>query len=74
MEELEWRRSSLCAADRPQCVEVAVWKSHPVNHHPTGERTKVHVRSSHRPAAVVEFTRPEWEAFVEGVKAGEFDV
>ena len=54
-----WRRSSRCASTT--CVEVA----------------KVDdlylVRDSKNPdATALEFTEAEWEAFVEGVAAGEF--
>lgn len=35
---------------------------------------RVAVRHSRRPdAEVIVYTRPEWEAFIAGVKNGEFD-
>ena len=59
--ELVWRRSSFCA--ETSCVEVA--------HLPDGSvmlrRTPV---GSHNP---IPLTRAEWDAFIAGVKAGEFD-
>lgn len=57
----KWIKSSYCAADKPQCVEVQqlggdYW-----------------VRDSKNPVSVLKFTAGEWAAFVAGVKAGEFD-
>lgn len=55
-----WRRSSACAA--ADCVEVA-WAS-----------GTVMVRNSSAPAgSMVSYSREEWQAFVAGVKQGEFD-
>ena len=57
-----YRRSSYCGSGA--CVEVAAL--------PDGG---VAVRDSKEPdQAAHTFTREEWEAFVLGVKAGEFDV
>lgn len=57
-------RSSFCGTDHvtEQCAEVE--RCH------AGE---IHLRSSRDPGAWVHFTNAEWDAFVEGVKAGEFD-
>ena len=55
----EWVRSSYC--DTASCVEVM------------DLGTTVIVRDSGS-GRQVEFTRREWRAFVEGVKAGEFDM
>lgn len=58
-----FRRSTLCKADSPQCVEVA------------GLNTEeVVVRSSTEPRLRIGFTRGEWLAFIEGVRQGEFDL
>jgi Domain of unknown function (DUF397) len=46
----------------PACVEVAR----------TGE--DILVRDSKDPSAVLRFSSAEWQAFIEGVKAQEFDV
>jgi Domain of unknown function (DUF397). len=54
-------RSSQC--DTGACVEVAI---------PAGQDLVV-VRSSQSGDSVV-FTKFEWEAFIKGAKAGEFDV
>lgn len=58
---LEWRRSSYC--DTSACVDVAFVD---------GEHSGVLIRNS-RIAPAISATREEWEAFVAGVKAGEFD-
>jgi hypothetical protein len=56
-----WRKSSRSGANA--CVEVAFIDG------------KVAVRDSkHRHGAVLEFTPLEWEAFVGGVRDGEFDL
>ncbi len=60
--QLDWRRSSLCST-HGSCVEVAQT--------PDGG---VAIRNGETPdtAPVLFFTRDEWEAFVAGVRAGEF--
>jgi hypothetical protein len=59
---LVWRKSSRCSAS--SCVEVADL--------PGGRG--VAVRDGKQPisAPVLVFTDQEWEAFISGVKAGEF--
>lgn len=60
---MDWIKSTSCEASG--CVEVA----------PVGTiNPTVGVRNSHVPGEVVWFTIPEWAAFLEGVKAGEFDL
>ena len=55
----EWQKSSYCGSNA--CVEVAM----------TSE--SVLVRDSKTPQdAPLSFTRDEWSAFVQGVRAGEF--
>lgn len=55
-----WRRST--RSDHGQCVEVAF------------TRSLVHVRNSRDPrGAALAFTTPEWEAFLAGAVAHEFD-
>jgi hypothetical protein len=57
----EWRTSTLC--DMNACVEVAL----------LGDR--IAVRSSRDTAGpVLLFTPREWEAFIGGVRGGEFDL
>jgi hypothetical protein len=54
----EWRRSSYCAAG--DCIEVTIM---------AGMVVMRCTQFSHPRA----FGRAEWDAFVKGVKAGEFD-
>ena len=57
-----WRKSSTSQAT--DCVEVAL-----------GSGERVLVRDSKDPTrAVLNFTRAEWEAFLTGVRRGEFDL
>ena len=56
-----WRKSSLSGTNA--CVEIAIVDG------------KVAVRDSKDPTGpVLEFTPREWEAFVGGVRKGEFDL
>jgi hypothetical protein len=57
--ETMWRKSSFC--QQGECAEVAL-----VN----GE---VIIRSTRLPAETVSFTVAEWQAFLVGVRAREFD-
>ncbi|MFE4420479.1 DUF397 domain-containing protein [Streptomyces sp. NPDC056817] len=59
----EFRTSSACTYNNndPRCVEVA-----------TNIPGQVAVRSSVT-GKTVEFTTPEWDAFLRGAKLGEFD-
>ena len=58
-----WRRPSKCA--NTECVEVF--------RDPTETSGQVFVRDSKHPAIILEFTREEWAAFRDAVKAGEYD-
>ena len=58
----DWRKSSFCSAN--SCVEVKV-----VNH---GAADEVLLRHSFG-LTTFRFTTREWDAFLAGVKAGEFD-
>jgi hypothetical protein len=56
-----FRRSSFCT-DAHGCVEVAV------------DSVEVRLRDAKHPdGPALVFDRPEWQAFLAGVKAGEFD-
>jgi len=55
-------RSSYCEASG--CVEVSI----------TEEEREVVVRNSQNTPVEVHFSYVEWQAFVNGVRAGEFDV
>jgi hypothetical protein len=57
----EWRKSS--RSNTASCVEVAVIDA------------QVAVRDSkHKDGAILLFTPVEWEAFIGGVRQGEFDL
>ena len=56
---LEWRKAD---CDGGHCVEVAT------------EHGFVLARNSQLPLEVLRFTPTEWNAFVAGVKLGEFDL
>jgi hypothetical protein len=57
---LPWRRSGACADS--SCVEAA------------GNEEHVYLRDGKKPDdAVLRFTRAEWNAFLTGAKAGDFD-
>jgi hypothetical protein len=58
----EFRKASACAGTA-NCVEVA---PHPIFDY-------VLLRDSKDPNNVLKFTGDAWRAFVEGVRAGEFD-
>jgi hypothetical protein len=59
-----WQKSSRCKADSPMCVEVADL-----------DQALIVVRDSEDPnGPSLLFTRDEWQAFIEGVKRGEFDL
>ncbi|MPZ64932.1 MAG: DUF397 domain-containing protein [Pseudonocardiaceae bacterium] len=60
---LAWRKSSFSGGNGGQCVEAALL--------PDGQ---IAVRNSNHPdAGTVYFTRAEMDAYIKGVKAGEFD-
>lgn len=58
-----WTKSSFCRADSPLCVEVKGLDS-----------DGVIVRNSNFTPQMVFFDREEWSAFIDGVKAGDFDL
>jgi hypothetical protein len=60
--EERFRRSSFCS--RNCCVEVANDE----------QERQIRLRNSANAAAIVVFSHQEWRAFLEGVKAGEFEV
>lgn len=58
-----WQRATRCSGVNTTCVEVAT------------ATDGVAVRDSKDPAGpVLRFTVEEWRVFVDGVRAGEFDV
>ncbi|SEG47335.1 protein of unknown function [Thermomonospora echinospora] len=62
---VSWHISTYSGSGGPECVEAG-----PLN----DGSEQVAVRHSRRPdAETILYTRAEWEAFVKGVKDGEFD-
>lgn len=61
MNEHDFRKSSFCA-NCANCVGVSI------------EADAVYVTNTTTPGVVTTFTHAEWQAFVAGVKQGEFDV
>ena len=59
-----WVRSSLCAGNG-DCIEVKATEH--------GVGPTVWISRSRTRLGVLAFTRAEWDAFVAGVKAGDFD-
>jgi hypothetical protein len=57
--QLDWRKSSFCASN--ECVEIA------------RQNGLVFLRSSVQPRRTVRYTPQEWQAFVNGLRAGDFD-
>ena len=58
---IQWRKSTLSTTNG--CVEVAV----------VGDRIAVRDSKQQGLGPVLEFTAPEWAAFLGGVRGGEFD-
>ena len=61
--DAQWRKSSFSGGNGNSCVEVAFLSEGDVAVRDTKNRTL----PAHR------YTAAEWEAFVAGVRAGEFD-
>jgi hypothetical protein len=57
---LSWRRASFCASN--ECVEVAPHNGMIVMRDSTGHQGQM-----------LHYTAEEWQSFIRGVKAGEFD-
>lgn len=69
-----WRESSHCGS-RSECVEVTVTFDTSAAPHKAGSGKLYLMRNSKDPdGPVLAFTEAEWEAFVLGVKDGEFDL
>lgn len=60
-EQPTWHKSSFCASG--ECVEVA-----------QQQNGMIVLRDSRQPRGGVRYTAEEWQAFINGVKAGEFDL
>jgi hypothetical protein len=59
--ESDFAKSSYCTSPPGGCVEVAA------------KGGFVAIRDTKDPGQVLVFSKAEWEAFVKGVKTGEFD-
>jgi hypothetical protein len=77
--DYKWTRSEYCYDG--SCVEVAVWKKSSFSSdgpdcvEVAGTDSEILVRDSKNPTGpVLRFTPSEWDAFVKGAKAGEFDL
>jgi hypothetical protein len=78
--QLDWFKSSF-SAHNGGCVEVA-WKKSSFSAHNGGcvetsltPSGGVYLRDTKdRSLPAHEFTAPEWDAFIKGAKAGEFDL
>lgn len=57
-----WTKSSACKADQPMCVEVERCNA-----------AEVHVRDSRDPSQYLHVANDDWQAFLAGVKNGDFD-
>lgn len=58
----QWVKSQRCDNSGPNCVEVLATDD------------GVQLRNSTAPEQVVSYSRGEWDVFVAGAKAGEFDL
>lgn len=58
-----WQKSTFCKSDTPLCVEVQGL-----------DTDYIEVRNSRSPHTITSFDRGEWQKFIDGVKAGEFDL
>jgi hypothetical protein len=70
-----WRNAAGEGADGPDCIEVTVTTDTSRWPH-KGDSDKLYLmRDSRKPdGPVLAFTPAEWEAFILGVKDGEFDI
>ncbi|MER6582399.1 DUF397 domain-containing protein [Nonomuraea sp. NPDC001023] len=72
---VQWQKSSFSGDNGGNCVEIAELKNVPGGpEHKGGQAELVVVRDSKDPdGPKLFFTPAEWDAFVAGVKASEFD-
>jgi hypothetical protein len=69
-----WRKSTFSGDNGGNCVEVAELTSRLENTRPGHDDTLIAVRDSKDPEGPeLFFTPAEWDAFLNGVKANEFD-
>lgn len=60
---MAYRKSTFCRFDSPQCGEVDGL-----------DTNQIWVRDSERPHDEIWMSRESWQQFIDGVKAGEFDL
>ncbi len=69
-----WRKSSYSGDNGGACVEVTATRDTSAAAHKAGEDVRYVMRDSKDPGGPrLAFTAAEWDAFVRGVKDGEFD-
>lgn len=72
---VRWRKASYSGASGCDCVEVTATSDASVAPHKSGEDVLYLMRDSKNPdGPQLAFTAAEWDAFVKGVKDGEFDL
>lgn len=70
-----WRKASYSSSLGGNCVEVTATHDATLAPHKSGEDVLYLMRDSKDPdGPALAFTTSEWEAFIAGVKDGEFDL
>ncbi len=71
---VRWRKASYSGGNAGGCVEVTVTRDTTIAPHKSGEDVLYMMRDSKDPdGPKLAFTAAEWDAFIAGVKDGEFD-
>ncbi|GGP01573.1 DUF397 domain-containing protein [Nonomuraea glycinis] len=74
LSKAQWRKSTFSGDNGGNCVEVAELTSRLEGARPGHDDTLIAVRDSKDPdGPKLFFTPAEWDAFLNGVKANEFD-
>jgi hypothetical protein len=74
LSQARWRKSTFSGNNGGDCVEVAELTSGSENAHPGHDDALIAVRDSKDPdGPKLFFTPAEWDAFLNGVKANQFD-
>ncbi len=72
--KVRWRKASYSGNDGGGCIEVSATHDTASVQHKAGEDQLYLVRDSKDPSGPkLAFTTAEWDAFIAGVKDGEFD-